>query len=159
MFLNICYWEKLTFSKLCWESKFLWKKIWRNALALKKCKLYSGKPLFWHYYLQLSFVYKTVSQISFKLLCLIDRRLLSEFLRKLGWFRGHNDRFPKYLQKSETPFCGWRSTDNNDINIFLSLENLYTFLLAKEKTWKIILTLVNYHKILQKNKLCHSKQQ
>ena len=33
-------------------------------------------------------------------------------------------------------FCRWKSTDNNDINIFLSLENPCTFLLAKEKTWK-----------------------
>ena len=43
------------------------KKIWRNALALKskRHKVYSGKRLFWHYHLQLSFFYKTVSQISF----------------------------------------------------------------------------------------------
>ena len=34
-------------------------------------------------------------------------------------------------------FCRWKSTDNNDINIFMSLENA-TFLLAKEKTWKHI---------------------
>ena len=31
-----------------------------------------------------------------------------------------------------------KSTDNNDINIFLSLENPCTFLLANEKTWKRI---------------------
>ena len=50
--------------------------------------------------------------------------------------------------------------DNNDINIFLSVENPRTLLLAKEKTWKSILTLVvNYPKIVQKNKLCHPKQQ
>ena len=38
----------------------------------------------------------------------------------------------------ETPFCRWKSTDNNDINVFLSVENPCTFLLAKEKTWKRI---------------------
>ena len=52
--------------------------------------------------------------------------------------------FPKYLgknlkfQKTETEFCRWKSTDNNDINTFLSLENSCTFLLAKEETWKRI---------------------
>ena len=35
-------------------------------------------------------------------------------------------------------FCRGKNTDNNDINIFLSLENPCTFLLAKEKTWKRI---------------------
>ena len=74
-----------------------------------------------------------------------DKRLLSEFLRKWGWFQGHNEHFLKYLgyklksQKNETRFCRWKSTDNNDINIFLSLENPCTFLLEKEKIWKRIL--------------------
>ena len=36
---SIYYWEKLTFSKLCRKTKFLWKKIWRNALALKSKKV------------------------------------------------------------------------------------------------------------------------
>ena len=102
------------------------------------------KRLFWHYCLQLSFVYKTVSQISFNLICSGDKRLLSEYFRKWGWFQGHNERFPKYLgqklklQKTEAWFCRWKSTDNNYINIFLALENPYTFLLAKEKNWKRI---------------------
>ena len=62
--------------------------------------MYSGNPLFWHCYLQLSFVYKTVSQISFKLFCLGDKRLLSEFLRKWGWFQGHSERFLNILAKN-----------------------------------------------------------
>ena len=41
-------------------------------------------------------------------------------------------------QKTKTRFCRWKSTDINDINIFLSLENPCTFLLAKEKTLKRI---------------------
>ena len=76
-----------------------------------------GKLLFWHHCLQLSFAYEPVSQISFSLFCSRDKKLLSEFVRKRGWFQGHNERFP---------------------NIFLSLENPYTFLLAKEKTWRHI---------------------
>ena len=85
--------------KNCRKSKFLRKKCWRNALALKskKVKGIFGKPLFWHNYLQLSFVYKIVSQICFELFSSGDKRLLSEFLRKWGWFEGHNERFPKYL--------------------------------------------------------------
>ena len=42
------------------------------------------------------------------------------------------------FKKGETRFCRWKCTDKNDINIFLPLENLSTFLLAKEKTWKSI---------------------
>ena len=38
-------------------------------------------------------------------------------------------------------------------------ENPCTFLLAKEKTWKRILTLtMNYRQISQKSNLCHPKQ-
>ena len=81
-----------------------------------------------------------VSQ-SFKFFCAGDNRLLSEFLRKWGWFHEHS---PKYLawklqfQKTETQFFRWKGNDYNNIDIFLSLENPCTFLLAKEKTWKTI---------------------
>ena len=110
----------------------------------KRYKIYSRKSLLRHYRLQLSFVYKTVFQIYSNLFCSGDKSLLSEFLRKWGWFHGHNERFTKYLakklkfQKTETRFCRWKSTDNNDINIFLSLKNPCTFLLVKEKIWKSI---------------------
>ena len=92
--------------KTCRKSKFLGKKIWRYALALKRKKvhLYSAKPLFWHYYLQLSFLHKMISQISFKLFCLRDIRILSELLRKWGWFQGHHERFPKYLSPKNYNF-------------------------------------------------------
>ena len=42
------------------------------------------------------------------------------------------------FQKAETWFCRWKSTDNNSINIFVSVENPCIFLLAKEKTWECI---------------------
>ena len=45
-------------------------------------KVYLGKRLYRHYRLQLSFIYKTMSQISFKLFCSGDKRLSSAFLRK-----------------------------------------------------------------------------
>ena len=56
-----------------------------------------------------------MSQISFNLFYLWDKRLLSEFLRKWGWFHGHNERFPKYLgwklnfKKFETGFVDERA--------------------------------------------------
>ena len=95
----------------------------------KRYKIYSRKRLLWYYRLQLSLVYKTMSQIYSNLFCSGDKSLLSEFLRKWGWFHGHNERLPKYLgqklklQKTETCFCRWKSNDFNDTNIFLSLEN------------------------------------
>ena len=48
----------------------------------KRYKVYSRKRLLWYYRLQLSFVYKTVSQIYSDLFCSGDKSLLSEFLRK-----------------------------------------------------------------------------
>ena len=42
------------------------------------------------------------------------------------------------FQETETHVCRWKSIDSNDINIFLSQENHWTFLLVKEKTWKHI---------------------
>ena len=42
------------------------------------------------------------------------------------------------MQKIETWSCRWKSNNYNNINIFLSLENPCTCLLAKEKTWKYI---------------------
>ena len=131
----------------------------------KRHKVYLGKHLSWHYHLQLSFVYKTMSQISYNLFCSGDKRLLSEFLRKWGWFHRHNEHFPKYIgwklkfQKTETQFCRWKSTDYDNIMIPLSLESLVPFWLRKKRPENAFLTLtVNYRKIVQKNKLCHSKQ-
>ena len=102
MFLKIYDWEKLTFSKLVGKVRFSERKfkemhlLWRA----KRYKIYSGKRLFWHYCLQLFFVHKSVSQMSFNLFCLGDKSLLSEFLRKWGLFQGHNKRFLKYLAQA-----------------------------------------------------------
>ena len=74
---NIYYWEKLTFSKLRLSRK-------EN---LKKCINFEEQKG----------IFKTVSQISFKLFCSGDKRLLSEFFQKWRWFQGHNELFPKYL--------------------------------------------------------------
>ena len=92
----------------------------------------------------LSCLLSTKMCLRFLLNCFVreikDKFLLSEFLRKWGWFQEHNERFSKTLknQKAATRFCRWKSTDNNKINISLPLENPCTCLLAKEKTWKRI---------------------
>ena len=95
----IYYWEKLTFSKLAGKVNFSERKFeeMHYLWEAKRYKVYSEKRLFWHYCLQLSVVYKTVSQISFNLFCSRDKNLLSEFRRKWVWFHEHNERFPKYL--------------------------------------------------------------
>ena len=86
-----------------------------------------------------SSLFSTKQCLGFLLIC-----FAREIKGSLSWFQGHNERFPKYLgwklksQKTETEFCRWKSTDNNNINTFLSLENPCTFFLAKEKTWKRI---------------------
>ena len=89
----------------CRKSKFLRNKNLKKCTSFEVEKGIFGKTfIFWHYYLQLSLVFKK----SLK------------------------------FQKTETNFCRWERTDNNDINIFLSLENPCTFLLRKEKMWKHI---------------------
>ena len=54
----------------------------------------------------------------------------------------------KILTPKHLKFCRWKTTDNNDINIFMSLER---------KALKIhfLILIVSYHKIVQKSKLRH----
>ena len=105
--------------KTCRKIKFFGKKMWRNALALKSKKVqgtFGKKPI--------------LTLLSLAVFRLQSR--VSEF------FKNAFIRVPYEMKFSENwdMVCRWKSTDNNDINIFLSLENRYTFLLAKEKTWK-----------------------
>ena len=101
-----------------------------------------------------SFVYKTVSQISFKLFFSGDKRLLSDFLREWGWFQGHNERFKKLrhgfvhetalITTALISSCHWKT--------------LVPFCLRKKRLENAFLTLiVNYRKIVQENKLYHPK--
>ena len=87
---NIYYWEKVMLSKL----RFSWKENLKKCTSFEEQQGTRHKPVFWHYRLQLSFVYEKLSQISFNLFCSGDKSLLSGFLRKCGWFYGHNERFP-----------------------------------------------------------------
>ena len=140
--------RKTDIIKACRNSKFHGKKIWRIALysfqGHKGARYIRGNVYFG--IIVFSYFSSTKPCLRFILIlfCSGYKRLLLKFLRKWGWFRGHNERIPKYFcyklkfQKTETRFFRWKSTDNDDINIFLSLGNPCTFLLAKEKTWKRI---------------------
>ena len=81
--------------KTCQKSKFLGKKIWRNTLALKSKKVpgnvYLGNIVFSCF---------SSTKPDFFYFCYSgDKRLLSEFLRKWGWFQGHNEHFPNIVAK------------------------------------------------------------
>ena len=85
--------------KTCRKDKLLGKKIWKNALALKGK---TGQGIFEETFvlaLLSSTVFPLQNRVSefLNLFCARDKRLLSEFLRKWGWFQGHNECFPKYL--------------------------------------------------------------
>ena len=97
---NIYYWEKLTFSKFVGKLNFSGRKFYEICTSFedhKGAKYIWGNVYFGIICLHFSFLYKTVSQISFNFLCLGDKRLLSEFLGKWGWFQWHNEGFAKYL--------------------------------------------------------------
>ena len=65
---------------------------------MKRYNTHLGKRLFWHYHLQQSLFYITMSQIYFNLFRSRNKRFLSVFMRKWGWFQRHDVRFPKKSQ-------------------------------------------------------------
>ena len=161
---NIYYWEKLMFSKL----RFSWKE------NLKKCSSFEGQKgtryIWGNIYFGIIFFgcllsTKLCLNFFFNLFCSGDKRFLSQFLRKWGWFNGHNEPFPNILNKNLN-FKKWDSFADERAIITTTLTSSYhwktlvPFSLREKRTENTSLTLtVNYHKILQKNKLCHSKQQ
>ena len=151
-----------TVLKTCRKSKFLGKKIWRNTRA-KRYKVYLGKPLFWHYYLQLS----TKPCLRFLLIC---------FAREIKGFyqssRGNKVDFRDIMSVSPNTlaknwnfkklrlwFCRWKNMITTTLISLSHWKTLVHFCLRKKRPEKAFLTLiVNYRKIVQKNKWCHPKQ-
>ena len=127
-------------------------KFWRA----KRQKVYSRKGLFWHYRLQLSFIYKIVS-IFFFFFCIVDKdsiRFREEVsLISWTWFTfPQKSRFKinisKKIHKIETRF--WEERVMIAM-VSLPLQNPCTFFVAKEENWKrIFKTKVNDPKIIQK---------
>ena len=152
----------------CRKSKFPGKKIWRNARLwqAKKYKLYSGKRLFLHYYLQLSFVCKTVPEISFKLFCSEIKGFYQSFLgNDVDFSDIMNDPLNILaknwnFKKLRHLFVDERALITTALVSSCNWKTLVPFCLRKKRPENAFLTLiVNYHKIVQKNKLCYSKQQ
>ena len=162
----IYYWEKLGFSKLVGKVNFLERTFECTGFKEEKDKRYIRGNVYFGI-IVFSCLSSTETCLRFSLTSLaLEISLLSKFLRKWSSFQGHNESFPKYLgwklkfKKTEARFFGRNSTDNNGINILLSLGNPSTFLLAKEKIWKRIFN--NNSELSQnrtENKLCHPKQQ
>ena len=165
---NIYYWEKLKVLKTCRERKFVGKKIWRTALAwkIKRYKTYSGKRLSWDYCLQMSFVYKTLSQIFLNFFCLEIKGFYESSCGNKADFRDIMNVSRISLvkiwnfQKVRHDFVNERALITAKLISSCHWKTLLYFSLQKKRPEKAFLTLiVNYCKILQKNKLCHPKQQ
>ena len=139
--------------KKIWEMHYLWKY-----------KVYSGKRLFWHYRLQLSFVYKTVSR--FLLIC-FDWEIKGFYQSFLGNevdFTDIMNLSPNIclkikISKNRHNFVDKRTLITTSSTSSCHWKTLVPFCLWKKRPENAFLTLiVNYRKIVEKNKLCHSKQ-
>ena len=168
MFVSILLLRKNDILKTCNKKKNFGKKIWRNALSLKSKKAQDifGETFILAYYLQLSFVYKTMSQISF---ILFFREIKGFYQSSFGNeidFRDVINVSPNILAKNSN-FKNLRHgfVDESALTTTTYIsschwKSLVPFWLWKKRPENVFLTLiVNYRKIMQKNKLCHSKQQ
>ena len=83
-----------------------------------------------------------MSQISFNLFFLEDKRLLSEFFRKCNWFHGHHECLPKYLgwklnfKKLRHGFVDKRATITTKVTSACHWETLAAFWLQKKRPEK-----------------------
>ena len=135
---NIYYWEKLTF----------WKLVGKVNLKenLKKCTSFDeqkGTRYIWRNIIVFSCHSSTRACLRFLLICFAQE--IKGFQSSLGNEVEFWDIINISL-KNYGGFSGWKSTDSNDVNIFLSLKNPFllnflknlNFWLAKGKTWKRI---------------------
>ena len=136
-------------------TRYIWGNVYFGKHYLwrvKRYKVYSGKRLFWHYYLPLSFVHKTVSQISLNLFWLGDKRLLLKDKMNVS---------PNVLAQKVSRHCfvGKMTMIRMALTSSCYWKNLVLSCLEKKIVQNAFLPLtVNYCKIPQKNKLFHSKQ-
>ena len=102
------------------------RQLWRA----KRYKVYSGKRLFWHYCLQLPFVYQTISQISFNLLYSGDKGFYQSSLGKEIDFREIINVSPNILAQNQN-FKKLR-------NVFVDERELITTTLTSSCHWKTL---------------------
>ena len=137
--------------------------VWRA----NRYKIYLGNGLLWYCFLELSFVYKIVSQFLFNLLCFSDKRFLSKFMKIWSWFQRHDVCFPenidsrlKFKKKTEALLCRWNSNDCNDVKSSCHWKTLVPFCLRKTKPENLFLKrTVNCRKVIQKSNLYYLEQQ
>ena len=156
--LKTCHKKKKNSERKFEEMHYLWRA--------KRHKIYSGKRLFWH------IIFSCLSSTK---LCL--RFLLYYFFREIkGFYQssfGNEIDFrdvinvsPNILAKNSN-FKNLRHgfVDESALTTTTYIsschwKSLVPFWLRKKRPENVFLTLiVNYRKIMQKNKLCHSKQQ
>ena len=134
------------------EMHQLWREKWY--------KVYSGKQLFWHYHLQLSFLHKAMSQNSFNLFFSGDERLLYQCsLGNEVDFTDIMNVFPNIsaknwnFKKLRHCFVDERATIITTLWSSCHWKIVILFCLRKKIPEKAILTLtVNYRKIIKKKK-------
>ena len=152
--------------KICQKGKFLGKKIW-NALALKSSKVQGifEKMLIWHYYLQLCFVYKTVLRFLLNWFVREIKEFYQSSLRNEVDFRDIMNVSPNILAKNQNFKKLRLCSVDESVLITTALispshcKTLVLFCLRKKRPGNAFLTIiVNYRKIVQKNKW-YSKQQ
>ena len=125
--------RKTDILKTCRKSKFLGKKIWRNALALK------SKEIKGFYQSCLG------NQVDFRDIMKVSPNILAK-----------NQNFKKLRHG----FVDVRALITTTLISSCHWKTVVPFCLRKKRPENAFLTLiVNYHKIVQKNKLCHSKHQ
>ena len=148
---NIYYWEKLTFSKL-W---FSWKENLRKCTTFEEQK--SKRYVLGNVYISivvLSYLSSTKLYLRFQLNC---------FLQQInGFYQSsfRNEVHFRYIMNVSLDIVDERAMIKTTIMSSCHWRNLAPFCLRKKRPENALLTLtVNYHKFVQKNKLCHSKQQ
>ena len=126
--------KKTDVLKTCRKSKLLGKKIWRNAILwkAKRCKVYSGKRLFWYYCLQLP-----------NLFCSGDKSLLLESLQNEVDFRDIMNVFANILAKNQN----FRKLRQN----FVDERALITTTLISSCHWKTLVPFCLQKKYLKTN--------
>ena len=168
MFLNISFWEKLTFSKLV-EKVISWKEYSKICTSFEEQK---GTKYIWE---NVYFDITIFSCLSSTKPCL--RFLLNRFVREIKSFcqsslgnevdfRDMMNVSPNILDKNwnfkklRHGFVDERALITTTLISSCHWKTLVPFCLQKKRSENTFLTLVvNYGKIVQKNKLYHSKQQ
>ena len=168
---NIYYWEKPDVLKTFQKRKFLEKEIWRNVLALKSKKVQG--------ILAETFILALLSSAAFLLKTRVSDFFKISFAQEIKGF----------YQSSLGNDVDFRDIMNVSQNILVKNQNLQKlkhgfvdervmitttlisssschckvlapFCLQKKRAKNAFLTLtVNYHKVVQKNKLCQPKKQ